>query len=97
MYGLFGLFGAFALAGCQNETLPADGVAADGEGNVMFTLSAPEAMETSRATLGSNSNSALGGLSNVDYSQYDLRYQLAVYRVDDTGASATYTQVGHRK
>ena len=93
MYGLFGLFGAFALAGCQNETLPADGVAADGEGNVMFTLSAPEAMETSRATLGSNSNSALGGLSNVDYSQYDLRYQLAVYRVDDTGASATYTQV----
>lgn len=93
MYGLFGLFGAFALAGCQNETLPADGVAADGEGNVMFTLSAPEAMETSRATLGSNSNSALGGLSNVDYSQYDLRYQLAVYRVDGTGASATYTQV----
>ncbi len=89
MYGLFGLFGAFALAGCQNETLPADGVAADGEGNVMFTLSAPEAMETSRATLGSNSNSALGGLSNVDYSQYDLRYQLAVYRVDGT----TYTQV----
>ena len=42
MYGLFGLFGAFALAGCQNETLPADGVAADGEGNVMFTLSAPK-------------------------------------------------------
>ena len=28
MYGLFGLFGAFALAGCQNETLPADGVRA---------------------------------------------------------------------
>lgn len=93
MYGLFGLFGAFALAGCQNETLPADGVAADGEGNVMFTLSAPEAMETTRATLGANSNSALGGLTNVDFSQYDLRYQLAVYRVDGTGADATYTQV----
>ena len=42
---------------------------------------------------GKSSNSARGGITNVDFTKYDLRYQLAVYRVDGEGESVTYTQV----
>lgn len=88
-YGLLGLL----LAGCQSENLLPESVAVNGEENILFTVSAPEVMQVSRATLGPDSNSALGGLSNVDFSEFDLRYQLAVYRVDGEGDNISYTQV----
>lgn len=69
-----------ALASCQSDDLePA--VVSQGDGNVTFHLSAPEAMEYSRAITAPNS--ALGGISNVDWANYDLRYKLAVYQVND--------------
>lgn len=68
------------MAACQSEW-PADGVVPEGEGNVVFQVSAPEAMGITRA--GAETNSALGALTNVDFSQYDLRYQLAVFRIED--------------
>ena len=69
------------LASCQTD-LPVDGVTENGEGNVSFTVSAPEILQATRATLGDQSNSARGGITNVDFSEYDLRYQLAIYRID---------------
>lgn len=68
------------MAACQSEW-PADGVVPEGEGNVVFQVSAPEAMGITRA--GGETNSALGALTNVDFTQYDLRYQLAVFRIED--------------
>lgn len=68
------------MAACQSEW-PADGVVPEGEGNVIFQVSAPETMGITRA--GGETNSALGALTNVDFSQYDLRYQLAVFRIED--------------
>ncbi|MDO4789435.1 MAG: hypothetical protein Q3998_00530 [Porphyromonas sp.] len=54
------------------------------ESNVNFTLSLPVDGEinTRAALYGENSNSAAGGITNVDMTTYDLRYQLAIYRVD---------------
>ena len=70
------------VAACQSDDLFTDEMVGDGDGNVSFTVSAPE-MLASRATLGENSNSALGGVTNVNTEEYDLRYQLAVYRIDN--------------
>lgn len=75
-----------ALASCQSDDLePA--VVSQGDGNVTFHLSAPEAMEYSRAITAPNS--ALGGISNVDWANYDLRYKLAVYQVNETESGTT--------
>lgn len=68
------------MAACQSEW-PSDSVVSEGEGNIIFQVSAPEAMGITRA--GGETNSALGALTNVDFSQYDLRYQLAVFRIED--------------
>ncbi|BCI62532.1 DUF6562 domain-containing protein [Coprobacter secundus] len=81
------------FAACQSEDAFIDSPVASGEGNVNFMVSVPEVLETTRATLGKSSNSARGGITNVDFTKYDLRYQLAVYRVDGEGESVTYTQV----
>ena len=55
---------SLALASCQSDDIePA--VVSQGDGNVIFHLSAPEAMEYSRAITAPNS--ALGGISNVDW------------------------------
>ena len=67
------------MAACQSEW-PSDSVVSEGEGNIIFQVSAPEAMGITRA--GGETNSALGALTNVDFSQYDLRYQLAVFRIE---------------
>ncbi|MGN0209842.1 MAG: DUF6562 domain-containing protein, partial [Muribaculaceae bacterium] len=73
-----------SLASCQSDDLePA--VVGQGDGNVTFHLSAPEAMEYSRAITAPNS--ALGGISNVDWANYDLRYKLAVYQVNDDSST----------
>lgn len=73
------------LTACQNDDFVAS-VAPDGEGNFTITLNAPEAMSQSRtysggpATFGPNSSSALGGITNVDWDLYDLRYKISIYQ-----------------
>ena len=52
-------------------------------GKVVIKLSLPEDMQALRAS--DNSSSAKGGITNVDMSQYDIRYKLAVY--NDNGKS----------
>ena len=88
LYWLCGL--SVILAACQSDDLM-DAVVSDAdEANFTITLTAPEAMTTTRTAQGTNS--ALGGISNVDMDEYDLRYQLAVYRntgTDEDG-NATY-------
>lgn len=57
------------------------------DGNVTFSLSLPmdeEIGNTRSALYGDRSNSAAGGITNVDMTAYDLRYQLAIYREGDT-------------
>lgn len=87
------------LAACQGDEL-VDAAEVDvdeqeqEEVTVSIALSAPEAMLATRATTDSNSaatgtDSALGGISNVDMSTYDLRYQLAAYLYDED--EETYT------
>lgn len=80
------------LAGCQNkDEIVINGPVPDGspEANLTFTLTLPEdaQLQTIRsAHYGANSSSAAGGLTNVDMAdKYDLRYQLAIYRVDSSG------------
>ena len=53
-----------------------------GEEVVRIQLKAPEAMQLTRSVAGTNS--AKGGLTNVDWTKYDVRYQLAVYSEDGT-------------
>lgn len=50
---------------------------------VSITLDMSESLQT--RALGNNTNSAGGGLVNVDWDLYDLRYQFAIY--DETGAT----------
>lgn len=73
---------AIMMSSCQSDDFVNE-FTPTGDGNVNFNISAPEAMEISRA--GNTPNSALGGISNIDWSRYDLRYQLAVYQIDDAG------------
>lgn len=68
------------LTACQTDLLPTDAVVTEGDGNVNFTVSALDGMNLTRSAEGKNS--ALGGLTNVDFTKYDLRYQLAVYRIE---------------
>ena len=71
------------LVGCQQEDLFKDEVVENGDGNINFSISVPEELIATRATFGETSNSACGGITNVDCATaYDLRYQLAVYRVE---------------
>lgn len=72
---------------CQTNDIEVSNPAATSsqEGNVTFTLSLPaegEISSTRSALYGDKSNSAAGGITNVDMTKYDLRYQLAIYRVD---------------
>lgn len=71
------------LVGCQQEDFFKDEVSVSGDGNLNFSISVPEELVATRASFGEKSNSARGGITNVDCAEtYDLRYQLAVYRVD---------------
>ncbi|MGM9816240.1 MAG: DUF6562 domain-containing protein [Lepagella sp.] len=86
---------ALAMTSCQQEDFQPS-IAADGEGNFNITIDAPEAMGSTRTyTLGSDdalfgprSSSALGGLTNVDWTQYDLRYKVVVYQKNAVGESS---------
>ncbi|MDO4789434.1 MAG: hypothetical protein Q3998_00525 [Porphyromonas sp.] len=59
------------------------------EANVNFTFTLPEDAELQgmrSALYGENSSSAAGGITNVNLgNEYDLRYQLAIYRIDPSG------------
>lgn len=71
---------AISLMGCtQNDIL--DKSNNNGNEVMTVTLTPPDALNT--RAVSETSNSALGGISNVDWAMYDLRYQLAVY--DETG------------
>ena len=71
---------ALSLIGCtQNDIL--DRNINNGNEVMTVTLTPPDALNT--RAVSEESNSALGGISNVDWAVYDLRYQLAVY--DETG------------
>lgn len=70
---------------CQKEEIRTEDRYVVENGNVTFSLSLPldnEINNTRTAIYGNQSNSAAGGITNVDMEQYDLRYQLAIYRVD---------------
>ena len=66
-------------ASCQRN----DQLDSNDPGKVVIKLSLPEDMQALRAS--DNSSSAKGGITNVDMSQYDIRYKLAVY--NDNGES----------
>lgn len=77
---LLGCITGFILSACSQEL---DQPGLNPAGNlVRIQLDAPEAMQLTRSADGTNS--AKGGLTNVDWSQHDLRYQLAVYSADGT-------------
>lgn len=95
---LYFLFSLFFLAGCQlSDALVEDQQVPDGsaEANVTFSLTIPEEnmLQATRSALyGAQSSSAAGGLTNVNLAAtHDLRYQLAIYRVE--GASTTIEAV----
>ncbi len=70
---------ALCFAGCQNELETVSGAGSGEERMVRIALEAPEAMALTRAGGAGYTNSAKGGVTNVDRTQYDLRYKLAVY------------------
>lgn len=70
---------ALCFAGCQNELETVSGAGSGEERMVRIALEAPEAMALTRAGGAGYTNSAKGGVTNVDRTKYDLRYKLAVY------------------
>ena len=60
-------------ASCQRN----DQLDSNDPGKVVIKLSLPEGTQALRAS--ANSSSAMGGITNVDMSQYDIRYKLAVH------------------
>ena len=70
---------ALCFAGCQNELETVSGAGSGEERMVRIALEAPEAMALTRAGGAGYTNSAKGGVTNVDRTQYDLGYKLAVY------------------
>ena len=87
------LLGFVMFPSCQSKS----GVEEDLENltslvDVTFSASMPKGEFLTRgALLGEESNSALGGLYNLDLvNQYDLRYQIAIYKLEDNG---TYRRV----
>lgn len=82
------LLGMFAFIACQPKQAY-DTVAENSElVDVTFDIALPEEELQMRAALfGEASNSALGAFPNIDLAnQYDLRYQMAIYRVDAGGS-----------
>lgn len=88
MNKLFKLFYGFAAmmitalaVSCSSDDLESVGTYDGSTVTVSLNVTAPDALETTRALSGSNS--ACGGLSNVDLSSgdYVLRYQLKIYEV----------------
>ena len=85
---------ALVVSACQSdETLVEEVVSSADDANFTISLSAPDALSTTRS-YADGANSANGGITNVDMTAYDLRYQLAVYRVDtDEDDNVSYVLV----
>lgn len=75
------LAAVLVFAACQAEKITETAVD-DGEALVSISLYSPDATIAARS-LASGANSAKGGFSNVSLTDYSIRYQLAVYRVED--------------
>ncbi len=75
---LLGCLAGLSFSACsQHENPPSP----NPQDNVIrIQLNAPEALQQVRSVVGTNS--AQGGLTNVNWSAYDLRYQIAVYSSD---------------
>ena len=69
---------ALLLTACQEEALQVAG--RTDEVVINISASAPELMQRSTPT----TNSAKGGLTNIDWNKYDLRYILEIYDADGT-------------
>ena len=69
------------LSACSHDLEDQPGLNSDGE-MVKIKLDAPEAIQLTRSVPGTNSEK--GAVTNIDWSQYDLRYQLAIYSSDGT-------------
>lgn len=67
------------LATSCSEVMDEPGLNPNGD-EITLRFEAPEALQITRAVPGTNSGQ--GGLVNVDWNQYDLRYQVAVYSED---------------
>lgn len=77
-YYLMGMALLGLATGCS-ELMEEPGLNPNGE-VISLRFEAPEALQVTRAVPGTNSGQ--GGLVNVDWSEYDLRYQVAVYSED---------------
>ena len=75
---LVGCLTGVLLTACSRD-MDQPGPNPDGD-VVRIQLDAPEAMQLTRGD--AETNSAKGALTNVDWTKYDLRYQLAVYSED---------------
>ena len=77
------------ISSCSNEQL-VGGVLSEAEAQtVRLTFTAPDAIgETTRAA-SDRTNSAKGGITNVDMEQYDIRYILEVYPYSNDTVSTT--------
>lgn len=76
---LLGCLAGLLLPACTQDLVDEPGPNPDGS-MVRIQLDAPEAMQLTRSVAGTDSSK--GGLTNVDWTKYDLRYQLAVYSED---------------
>ena len=75
---LLGCMAGLYFSACSQPENPPG---SNSQGDVIrIQLDAPEALQQVRSVAGTNS--ARGGLTNVDWSKYDLRYQIAVYSND---------------
>lgn len=98
MNKLFKLFYGFAAmmitalaVSCSSDDLESVGTYDGSTVTVSLNVTAPDALETTRALTGSNS--AYGGLSNVDFSDYVLRYQLKIYEVTTSDDETTLSLI----
>lgn len=71
----------FLMASCA-EDIDVFGGATDGTLPISFTLGTPSGMNTTRGT------SDQGAFDNIDWSEYDLRYQLEVYETSDANPTS---------
>lgn len=72
--------GMMTAISCQSRLSDDEAAYESRQETVTFQINLPDDMFETKA--GSEKNSKSGGLANVDFTKYDLRYQLAIYRQD---------------
>lgn len=68
---------ALLLTGCQNDALEDQGIMEEGNSVVTFSAELPQSSLNTRAL-----NSAEGGIVNMDWDNYQIRYIMEVYSAD---------------